>query len=78
MVDLLGCAGHQQNAEIAGKITIMRESFVQQANIKRIKSESSQAPSRIWLLEIPCTFKEDTPCNMTSVLQECACTYRMK
>jgi hypothetical protein len=50
----------------------------QQANIKRINSESSQAPNRIWLLEIPCTFKEDTPCNMTSGLQECACTYRMK
>jgi hypothetical protein len=30
----------------------------QQANIKRIKSESSQAPSRIWLLEIPPTFKD--------------------
>jgi len=48
MVDLLGCAGHQQNAEIAGKITIMRESFRPSRQISkgsRVKAAKHQAGS---------------------------------
>jgi hypothetical protein len=47
-VDLLGCAGHQQNAKIAGKITIMRESFCPSRQISkgsRVKAAKHQTGS---------------------------------
>jgi len=42
------CSGHQQNAEIAGKITIMRESFRPSRQISkgsRVKAAKHQAGS---------------------------------